>query len=81
VPYGQSTGLRTSVGAGLLAAVPRQSRRLIRLDVAVPLVHDPHGGYEVRLTTSRPIRGLWREPGDVARVRAILPPAGIFAWP
>jgi hypothetical protein len=81
VPYGQSTGLRTSVGAGILAAVPRQSRRLIRLDVAVPLIHDPHAGYEVRLTTSRPIRGLWREPGDVARVRAILPPAGVFAWP
>ncbi|HVE78789.1 MAG TPA: hypothetical protein VNA89_08005 [Gemmatimonadaceae bacterium] len=81
VPYGQTTGLRASVGAGLLAAVPRQSRRTVRLDVAVPVVKDPHAGYEVRVTTTRPIRGLWREPADIQRVRAILPPAGIFAWP
>jgi hemolysin activation/secretion protein len=82
VPYGVTTGLRSSVGVGLLAATPRQSRRLIRLDVAVPLARDPYAaGYSLRLTTTSPIASFWREPGDVGRVRAVMPSAGMVAWP
>ena len=82
VPYGRTTGVRASLGAGLLAAVPRESRRLLRLDVAVPLARDPDAaGYEIRVTTSRPIATFWREPGDIRRVRAVMPAAGTVAWP
>ncbi|HEX6059566.1 MAG TPA: hypothetical protein VFZ11_11180 [Gemmatimonadaceae bacterium] len=82
VPYGVTTGVRTSVGGGLLAAAPRQSRRLVRVDVAVPLASDPHAAsYSLRLTTSSPIATFWREPGDIGRVRAVMPSAGLVAWP
>ena len=82
VPYGRTTGLRTSLGTSLLAAVPRQSRRLVRLDVAVPLSRDADAaGYEVRVAVTKPIATFWREPGDVGRVRAIMPRGGTVAWP
>ena len=81
VPFGVNSGTKGSVGAGLLAAIPRQSRRLFRLDLAVPLVRHPYASYEVRLTTSTPVRTFWREPGAIAGIRTVTPPAGIFAWP
>ena len=42
VPFGSNAGVRASAGIGLLASVPRQSRRLLRVVLAVPLVHDCH---------------------------------------
>jgi hemolysin activation/secretion protein len=82
VPYGQTTPLRTSLGVGLLAAAPRQSRRLLRLDIAVPVARDPHAAkYELRFTTSKPLATFWREPGDIVRARAVVSPAGMVAWP
>jgi hypothetical protein len=81
VPFGVTTGTRTSLGVSVLASVPRQSRRLLRVDFAVPLVDDPHAGFEIRVSTSRSPREFWREPNDIARLRAVLPPAGVFGWP
>jgi Omp85 superfamily domain len=81
VPFGQTTGVRASVGVGLLASVPRQSRRLLRVDLAVPLVHDANAKYEVIVSTGRPPRRFWREPGDIGRLHAVLPPVGVFGWP
>ena len=81
-PFGVTLGTRASVGVSVLAAVPRQSRRMLRVDFAVPLVHDSYAGrYEIRVTTSRPAREFWREPGDIARLRGVLPPVGVFGWP
>ena len=80
-PFGVTTGARASAGVSVLASVPRQSRRLLRVDFAVPLIDDPHAGYEIRVTTSRSPREFWREPRDIARLRAVLPPVGVFGWP
>lgn len=81
-PFGVTTGTRASLGVSVLASVPRQSRRLLRVDFAVPLVNDPDAGrYEIRVTTSRSPREFWRDPGDIARLRAVLPPVGVFGWP
>ena len=80
-PYGVTTGVRASLGASLLASVPRQSRRLLRVDVALPLIDNPQKAFEVRVTTARSPRQFWREPGDIARLRGVLPPVGVFGWP
>jgi len=82
VPYGATINPRASVGAGLLAAVPRNSRRLLRADVAFPIARDPGvRWWELRVTTSAPFRGFWREPGDLAQARAAAPSADVFTWP
>jgi hypothetical protein len=79
-PFGVDSRIKVGVGAGLLAAIPPQSRQLWRLDLAYPVSADPHAGWELRLTGLR-TRGFWREPGDVARMRAGAAPATIFTWP
>ena len=78
-PFGVDSRTRTGVGVGLLVAIPPQSRRLWRLDVAVPVSPDPHARWEVRLTGVW-TRVFWREPNDVARGRAGASPSTIFAW-
>jgi outer membrane protein assembly factor BamA len=80
VPFGVTSPVKASVGVGLLAAVP-VSQRLWRLDLAVPVSADADAkGWEVRLSTTR-VRGFWREPQDVARLRAAAAPSTIFTWP
>jgi hypothetical protein len=79
-PFGANSSTQVGVGAGLLAAIPPQSRQLWRLVFAVPVSPDPHARWELRLSVSR-ARGFWREPGDVARARAGASPSTIFAWP
>ena len=81
VPFGTTTGVRASAGVSILAAVPRQSRRLLRVDFALPVIDDPHAKFDIRVSTSRTPREFWREPGDIARLRAVLPPARVFGWP
>jgi hypothetical protein len=81
VPFGQTSGIKQGVGVGLLAAVPQESRQLLRLDFAVPVMPAPHAHYEVRLTASTPIRTFWRDPGDIASTRGASPNSGIFSWP
>ena len=81
VPFGVDTPLRYGVGVGLLAAVPARSRRLWRVDIAVPLTHDQHAGWEIRLSSSDLTRVFWREPQDVARSRERFVPASLFSWP
>lgn len=79
-PFGVNSRTQVGVGAGLLAAIPPQSRQLWRLDFAVPVSPDAHARWELRLTMLRG-RGFWREPGDVARAHASASPATIFTWP
>ena len=82
VPYGTSTSVRTSIGAGLMAAVPRQSQRLFRIDAAVPLTR---GGttrsWTVRLFTTAAYPTFWHEPADVSRLRAPRPASELLLWP
>jgi hypothetical protein len=79
-PFGIDSRVKIGVGMGLLAAIPPQSRRLWRLDVALPVSPDAHAGWEIRLTAVR-ASGFWREPGDVARIRAGAAPGTVFTWP
>ena len=81
VPYGIDTPIRYGVGVGLLAALPARSRRLWRLDLAVPLTADEYAGWEIRLSSNDLTRVFWREPRDVARSRERFVPASIFNWP
>jgi hypothetical protein len=79
-PFGTDSGVRVGVGIGLLLALPPQSPRLWRLDVAVPVSPDPHARWEVRLSSAR-TRSFWQEPDDVARGRAGAATSTIFGWP
>ncbi|HSR42640.1 MAG TPA: hypothetical protein VLL48_10720 [Longimicrobiales bacterium] len=78
-PFGVDSPVKVGAGIGLLAAVPPGSRRLWRLDLAVPVSADPHAGWEVRLTVTR-AGPFWRDPDDVARARAGAAPSTIFGW-
>ena len=79
-PFGVRSGVKAGVGVGLLVAVPPQSKRLWRLDFAVPVSPDAHARWEIRLTSAS-VRGFWSEPKDVAQVRAGAAPSLIFTWP
>jgi hypothetical protein len=79
-PFAVNSGVKAGVGAGLLVAVPPQSKRLWRLDCAVPVSSDAHARWEIRLTTVW-VGGFWSEPRDVAKARAGAAPSLIFTWP
>jgi hypothetical protein len=69
-PFGVTTSWQFSIGASLLAATPPGSRRLWRLDFAVPLTRAGRpGNYEIRASVGERTREFWREPGDVNRSR------------
>lgn len=80
-PYGQTVPLRVSVGASLLAAYPAGSKRVLRMDLAVPLRPDGSKGWDVRFSGEIPARRFWREPGDVTRARTGPVPSNLFTWP
>lgn len=81
VPFGTTT-TRASAGVSLLAAVPRSSRGLGRVDIAVPLVPDDGAGaYVVRVGWQITGREFWREPAAITRARVAGPTSGIFVWP
>lgn len=80
-PFGTNTGLRPSVGAGLMVAVPRRSQRLYRVDIAVPLVREePTKSWSVRVSAMAPWQAFWREPDDVRRMRATQPVNKLLVW-
>jgi hypothetical protein len=81
VPFGETTVARASVGVGLLAAVPPKSRRLLRADVAIPVTGGAPKNWVVRVFAIDATRFFWRDPGDVAPVRAGAPASPIFGWP
>lgn len=80
-PYGRTTAFRGSAGASVLAAYPAGSKRLLRLDVAVPTGRDGNRGWEVRATASNLAGRFWQEPGDVTRARTGPVPSTLFTWP
>jgi hypothetical protein len=81
VPFGAS-GTRGSVGVSVLAAVPRESRSLARLDFAFPFVPDKQAkDYAIRFTYTVAGRSFWREPFQIARARVATAASDIFTWP
>ena len=81
VPYGVNSETKASLGLSLLAAVPKQSRRLMRIDFAMPVVRTPRTSFQVRAGITAPLPGLWREPRDVARARSLALSSDVFTWP
>ena len=81
VPYSATTPVRGAVGVSLLAAVPPRSRRLWRLDFALPVGGDPHKRFEFRLSNDDHTRTFWREPADVTSARERTVPSSLFTWP
>lgn len=81
VPFG-SSGTRGSVGVSLLAAVPRESRSIARVDFAFPFVPDKGAkDFSIRATFTVAGRSFWREPWQLARARAVATASDIFSWP
>ncbi|WP_434479332.1 hypothetical protein [Gemmatimonas sp.] len=81
VPYG-TNGTRGSVGLSLLAAVPRESRSMARVDFAFPFVPDDNAkDFSVRFTYTVAGRSFWREPWQLARARLGAVASDIFTWP
>lgn len=81
VPFGATTPIRTSIGAAILAAVPAQSQRTIRAELAVPFTRAQGGRSELRFTVREPMRGFWFEPQRISWARLTAVPQQIFHWP
>lgn len=81
VPYSRDTPWRGAVGVSVLAAVPPRSRRLWRVDFAVPVGNDPNRCFEVRFTGLDRSRFFWNDPNDVAASRERTAPTSLFTWP
>jgi hypothetical protein len=81
-PYGVNA-TRASAGISLLAAYPSHSKRMYRVDLAVPLTRGGPGAgsVEVRFTSADRTQSFWTEPADVARARTGVDPSRLFAWP
>jgi hypothetical protein len=65
----------------VLAAYPAGSKRLLRLDVAVPTSRDGNRRLELRATASNLAGRFWKEPDDVTRARTGPVPSTLFEWP
>ncbi len=81
VPYSISTPWRGAVGVSVLAAVPPRSRRLWRVDFALPVSADPQRRFEVRLSNVDRSRVFWNDPRDVQAGRERTAPTSLFTWP
>lgn len=79
--FAVTTPVRVGVGVGLLAAFPPGSKRLFRLDVALPVTREPGARFEIRFGNADATRSFWTDPGDVARSRVRTVPSSIFSWP
>jgi hypothetical protein len=81
-PYG-TTATRSSVGVSLLAAYPTRSKRLYRVDLAIPVTRggEGEGRIEVRFSSEDRTTRFWEEPYDVSRARTGAVPSTLFAWP
>jgi hypothetical protein len=81
VPLGTTTPYEPSVGIGLLGALPPGSKRLWRLDLAVPLRRGTGARWEARITSADRTRTFYIEPNDVRLNHERTLPASVFTWP
>ena len=81
VPFSMTTPWRGAAGVSVLAAVPPRSRRLWRVDLAVPLGGDPRRQFQVRVTNLDRSRLFWQDPMDVLVSRERTAPTSLFQWP
>lgn len=80
-PYGTTTPVQAAIGVGVLGAFPPRSRRLWRIDLALPVTHTPGSRFQVLLSNRDLTQMFWREPRDVQKGREQAVPASVFNWP
>lgn len=82
VPFGTDSPLSSSAGLSLLAAVPKGSARLWRMDVAMALAGNAAGRrLEVKFSGADNTKFFFREPADIERTRERTVPSSVFRWP
>ena len=81
VPFGVNTPVRASIGAALLAAVPAQSRRTIRAELAIPMSRSLGARPELRFTIREPARGFWSDPPQIRWAKLSAAAEELFSWP
>lgn len=70
VPYGVETPWRSSIGTGLLLAIPPRSRRMYRFDIVYGLNPDLRSKrFEYRLSSGNFTRTFWQDPDETQRAR------------
>lgn len=81
VPYGRQSPVRGSLGLSLIASYPATSKRMYRLDLAVPVNPGPGATRLVlRMMTGDRTGVWWLEPRDVARARASAASTTLLRW-
>jgi hypothetical protein len=81
VPYGANSVLRGSVGISLIGSYPATSKRMYRVDLAVPINPTARDARLVlRMTAGDRTGVFWAEPLDVARARASATPIALVRW-
>lgn len=80
-PFGVTTPLRGSVGLSLLGSYPVTSKRLYRVDFAVPINPGPRDAkFVIRFLSGDRTGTFWAEPHDVTRARANAGPNSLIRW-
>jgi hypothetical protein len=78
-PYGVDTPLLPTMGVGVLAAFPRGSKRLARVDLMMPLQRGvARSGFEVRFSLLNRTSIIRHESGDIKEAREGLVGADLF---
>lgn len=75
-----TTPMVLTAGFSILAATPVGAQRTARLDIGTGVRHAGHG-WQLRLTVRDFTRAFWRDPGDLARVRASRGVLDVLSWP
>lgn len=81
VPFTVDTPWRGAVGVSVLAAIPPRSRRLWRIDFALPVSNDPNRRFQIRFSGADRSRVFWADPQDVQWARERTAPTSLFNWP
>lgn len=80
-PLGVTTDPLFSAGVGFLVALPRNSRKTIRIDASYPFTQpDGVGGFDIRLTVTTAGRTYWREPVAFQRSRIVPMLRSLLGW-
>jgi hypothetical protein len=80
-PLGVTTDPLFGIGAGFLVAIPRDSRKTIRLDASYPLKRiEGASGLDVRLTVTTTGRAYSREPSAFQRSRVVPMLRSLLGW-
>lgn len=81
VPFGSTSGVKQSVGASLIVAIPPRSQRMWRVDLAFPVRGGGGSRFELRMTSDDRTQLFWRAPNDIRSARERVVPQSIFRWP